>query len=291
MIGFFANIFGYLLDFLYKVLSNYGLAIILFSIIIKLLMLPLSIKQQKSVKKNAKIQDEMKQIQFKYKNDPEKLNQETIELYKREKMNPFSGCFSAIIQIVLLFSVFYLVRSPLTYMKKVNPDMINKYKTQIQEENLSNNSGYPEIEIIREIDNLKSLEKNKDNQEEIDSLKLNMEFLGLDLSKVPTKSLNDYKVYIIPVLYVISSFISMRISTNMQSNNKNKENTDENPEFNSLEQANKSMSWIMPIMSVSIAIVAPLGLALYWLVNNILMIAERLVLNRFVKDEEENENV
>lgn len=291
MIGFFANIFGYLLDFLYKVLSNYGLAIILFSIIIKLLMLPLSIKQQKSVKKNAKIQDEMKQIQFKYKNDPEKLNQETIELYKREKMNPFSGCFSAIIQIVLLFSVFYLVRSPLTYMKKVNADIINKYKTQIQEENLSNNSGYPEIEIIREIDNLKSLEKNKDNQEEIDSLKLNMEFLGLDLSKVPTKSLNDYKVYIIPVLYVISSFISMRISTNMQSNNKNKENTDENSEFNSLEQANKSMSWIMPIMSVSIAIVAPLGLALYWLVNNILMIAERLVLNRFVKDEEENENV
>lgn len=291
MIGFFANIFGYLLDFLYNFLSNYGLAIILFSIIIKLLMLPLSIKQQKSVKKNAKIQDEMKQIQFKYKNDPEKLNQETIELYKREKMNPFSGCFSAIIQIVLLFSVFYLVRSPLTYMKKVNPDVINKYKTQIQEENLSNNSGYPEIEIIREIDNLKALEKNKDNQEEIDSLKLNMEFLGLDLSKVPTKSLNDYKVYIIPVLYVISSFISMRISTNMQTNNKNKENADGNTEFNSLEQANKSMSWIMPIMSVSIAIVAPLGLALYWLVNNVLMIAERLVLNRFVKDEEENENV
>ena len=118
-----------------------------------------------------------------------------------------------------------------------------------------------------------------------------MEFLGLDLSKVPTKSLNDYKVYIIPVLYVISSFISMRISTNMQTNSKNKEDADENSEFNSLEQANKSMSWIMPIMSVSIAIVAPLGLALYWLVNNVLMIAERLVLNRFVKDEEENENV
>lgn len=291
MISFFANLFGYVLNFLYGFVGNYGWAIILFSVIVKIIMLPISINQQKTMKKSQKINDEMKQIQFKYKNDPEKLNQETIELYKREKMNPFSGCFSAIIQIVLLFSVFYLVRSPLTYMKKVNPDIINKYKTQIQEENLSNNSGYPEIEIIREIDNLKSLEKNKDNQEEIDSLKLNMEFLGLDLSKVPTKSLNDYKVYIIPVLYVISSFISMRISTNMQSNNKNKENTDENSEFNSLEQANKSMSWIMPIMSVSIAIVAPLGLALYWLVNNILMIAERLVLNRFVKDEEENENV
>ena len=291
MISFFANIFGYLLDFLYNLVSNYGLAIILFSLIIKLLMLPLSIKQQKTVKKNTKIQEEMKQIQFKYKNDPERLNQETIELYKREKMSPFSGCFSAIIQLVLLFAVFYLVRSPLTYMKKIDSDIINKYQTQVKEEGLSKNNSYPEIEIIREIENLKSLEKNQENKDEIESLYINMEFFGLDLSKVPTQSLDDFKVYIIPVLYVISSFISMRISTNMQ-NNKREENKEENKEseFNSIEQANKSMSWLMPIMSVSIAIIAPLGLALYWLINNILMIVERLVLNKIFDNEEEKEN-
>ena len=292
MINFFANIFGYLLNFLYNLVSNYGLAIILFSIIVKLIMLPLSIKQQKSIKKNAKIQEEMKQIQFKYKNNPEKLNQETIELYKREKMSPFSGCFSAIIQIILLFSVFYLVREPLTHMKKIDTEIINKYKTQIVEEGLSNNSAYPEIEIIREIDKLKELEKNE-NKEEIDSLKINMEFFGLDLSKVPTQNLNDFKVYIIPVLYVISSFISMRISTSMQTKQKGDEvteKTEENDLNSSMEQANKSMSLLMPIMSVSIAIIAPLGLALYWLINNILMILERLILNKVIKDEEVEEN-
>ena len=71
-------------------------------------------KQQKTMKKTAKIQAELKKIQEKYKNNPEKLNTETINLYKRENMSPFGGCLSGILQIVILFAVFYLVRSPLT---------------------------------------------------------------------------------------------------------------------------------------------------------------------------------
>ena len=100
-------------------------------------MIPLSIKQQKALKKNNKLQAKMKEIQFKYKNDPERMNQATIELYKEENASPFAGCFTAIIQLVLLISVFYLVRSPLTYMKKVDADVINKYTTLLEEENVS----------------------------------------------------------------------------------------------------------------------------------------------------------
>ena len=124
MIAFFANLFGYVLNFLYGFVGNYGIAIILFSVLVKIIMIPISISQQKTMKKSQKLNEEMKQIQFKYKNDQEKMNQEVMELYKREKMSPFSGCFSAIIQIILLFSVFYLVRSPLTYMKKVDKQII-----------------------------------------------------------------------------------------------------------------------------------------------------------------------
>ena len=80
-------------------------------------MLPLSIKQQKAMKKNEKVQKEMKILQVKHKGNPEKLNQEMMELYKREKINPFGGCFSVIIQFILILSMFYLVRSPITYMK------------------------------------------------------------------------------------------------------------------------------------------------------------------------------
>ena len=76
MINFFANIFGYVLNFLYEIVGNFGIAIILFSILVKIAMLPISYKQQKTMKKSQELNNQMKQLQFKYKNDPEKLNQE-----------------------------------------------------------------------------------------------------------------------------------------------------------------------------------------------------------------------
>lgn len=281
MIKFFANLFGYFLNYLYNLIGNYGLAIIVFSIIIKLFLLPLSIKQQKTMKKTAKIQGQLNEIKNKYANNPEKLNQETMELYKKENMSPFSGCLGAIIQIILLFAVFYLVRSPLTYMKKVDSTLIQEYTQQIEEENSSNKT-YPEISIIRQ----------KGNEDE--NVYINMNFLGLDLSGIPMQDAKEPKVFIIPVLYVITTFISMKINSTVQTNKqKNKLITDgseeektQEQEINPMENANKSMTYFMPIMSISIALIAPLGLALYWLINNVLMIVERIVLNKLIKEEE-----
>ena len=298
MFQFFANIFGYLLELLYNIINNYGLAIIFFTIIIKILFIPFSVKQQKTMKKSAKLQEKMKILQFKYKNDPEKLNKEVMELYKTEKMNPFSGCLTAIIQIILLFSIFYLVRSPLTYMQKIPEENMNNYVKQLQESGKSVSNVYPEIDIIREYNFLK--EQNPED-EYIDKANLKMNFLGLDLSKVPQQNLTDYTVYIIPVLYILSSFVSIKLSTAMQQkeqNNKEKEVIDGTTgkelvpeegknEMDAVMETNKMMSWFMPLMSVSVAIVAPLGLALYWLTNNILMIIERLILNKVIKGEEE----
>lgn len=307
MIAFFANIFGYILNFIYDIVQNYGLAIIIFSILIKLLMIPISIKQQKTMKKSTKIQAKMKELQFKYKNNPEKLNQETMELYKKENMSPFSGCLSAIVQIILLFAVFYLVRSPLTYMKKVDVGTIDKYTKIIKEYQLSENSAYPEIDVIREIDNIKNLKNNENieqteeertdlaeiKEEELENLKINMDFLGLNLAQVPTKS-SDWKAYIIPILYVLVSVISMRITNPTAPKTKPVENKDEKSlakpeeEFDPMAQMNKNMNMMFPIMYLAVALIAPLGLALYWLMNSLLMIVERLALNKLLKDEEEN---
>ena len=132
MFQMLANIFGYLLEFLYNTINNYGLAIIFFTVIIKLLLLPLSIKQQRTMKKSSELQEKMKTIQFKYKNDPEKMNQEIMNLYKTENMSPFSGCITAIVQFLLLLSIFYLVRSPLTFMEKVPSENINNYIFSIE---------------------------------------------------------------------------------------------------------------------------------------------------------------
>ena len=135
-------------------------------------------------------------------------------------------------------------------------------------------------------------EKLENRKNELNKLRLNMNFLGLDLSKVPTQSLNDYKVYIIPILYVISSFVSIKMTTNMQNNKEDKKETSgENAsEIEAMQSMNKSMTYMMPIMSVSIAVIAPLGLALYWLVSNVLMIVERLIIQKIMNSKEENEN-
>lgn len=300
MFEFFANIFGYLLQFVYHLVNNYGLAIILFTVIIKILLLPLSIKQQRSMKKSAELNEKMKVLQFKYKNDPEKLNQEMMNLYKSENMSPFSGCLTAIIQLLLLLSIFYLVRSPLTYMEKIPTESINNYVQQLKDDGKTISQLYPEIDLIREYQTIK--EKNPEDTN-VEKINIQMNFLGLDLSKIPQQNMTDYTVYIIPVLYILSSFISIRMTTAMQEkqNKANKEKKEqkevqidgttgkelvpqeEENEMDAVMQTNKMMSWMMPIMSISIAFVAPLGLALYWLVSNILMIVERIILDKIIK--------
>lgn len=309
MFSFFANIFGYLLNFIYHFVNNYGLAMILFTLVIKILMLPLSIKQQRMLKKSNKMQEKLKVLQFKYKNNPEKLNQEMMNLYKEEKMNPFGGCLSSIVQFILLISIFYMVRSPLTYMKKMDTEVLNTYVQQLKDDGKTISAAYPEIDLLREST---YLAENNPEDENAKNLALNMNFLGLDLSKIPQQNLSDWTVYIIPVLYILSSFVSIKINSNMQSkakgeksdvidvteNKKDKEKAEkeseskdlvkvenEEEEFDAMAQTNKMMSWMVPIMSVSISLVAPLGLALYWLVNNITNILERLILNKVIKDD------
>ena len=121
-----------------------------------------------------------------------------------------------------------------------------------------------------------------------------MNFLGLDLSKIPQQNMTDYTVYIIPVLYIYHLLYQSELQ--QQSNKKikkikiknidgntGKEIKEENNEMDAVMQTNKMMSWFVPIMSISIAFIAPLGLALYWLISNILMIAERLIIDKVVK--------
>ena len=293
VIAFLAGIFGYLLNLIYGVVNNYGLAIILFTIAVQIILLPFSIKQQKTMIKNNKIQAKVKELQEKYKNDQVRLGQETMDLYKAEKMSPCSGCLGSILQLILFVSIFYLLRQPLTYMERLDVDKINEYVEKYQ---ISQQSNYKEIDIIREA------KKAGD-----DSISIDMNFLGIDLSNVPSRNWGDPTVYIIPGLYVISSKISMRITMNAGKKELTKEEKeeeerkkreqkalikadDDDDDFDTVEAMNKQMMFMMPIMAVSVALVAPLGLALYWLINNISSTIQRMIINRFVKSKEEENN-
>lgn len=276
--GTIASLFGYVLNFLYNIVQNYGLAIIIFTVLLKIVLLPLSIKQQKAMKKSSEIQEKLNKLQVKYKSDPQMLNQKTMELYKTENVSPFLGCLTTIIQLVIIISVFNLVSRPLTYMKKVDPETIKNYTAELTEN--GEKSNYPEIRII------------ESKSSEDDKVSINMNFLGLDLSKVPMQNYKDIKVFIIPALYVLITFINIKLTSNMnkkkkddesntklvENSKKNGDEEDSETEMESIQSMTNSMNMMVPIMSVAIALIAPLGLSLYWLVSNILQLLERWIL-------------
>ena len=168
-------------------------------------------------------------------------------------------------------------------------EYINKYE-------ISQQSNYKEIDIIREA------RKANDN-----TISIEMDFLGIDLSNIPSRNWGNPTVYIIPGLYVISSIISMKITTSAGKKKLSKEEKEEEErkkrekkalikageeedDFDTAEAMNKQMMIMMPIMAVSVAAIAPLGLALYWLVNNITTTIQRIILTKVMKSKEDGEN-
>ena len=332
--AFISNIFGYFLNFIYNIVNNYGVAIIIFTILLKMVMFPFTIKQQRNMKKTAKVQAQVREIQEKFSNDNVRQSQELMDLYKRENMSPFSGCLGTILQMIVILSMFWLVSRPLTYMKHMDNEVLQGYIQEISESQEGQPARYSEIAVI----------KNYSDKDE--NVNINMEFLGLDLSDVPSEAKGDLKVYIIPVLYVITSIVAMKLTskltaipkkeevegevveekkkeekveevikeepkgkkkkkkkdkeeekeekTTVEENAKDKalvkteseeEKKEENNEYDAMEEATKQMQIMTPVLSVMIALIAPLGLALYWLVSNILNIFERIIISKIFKDE------
>lgn len=113
--SFIAEPLGRLLQLVYGVVGNYGVAIIVFTILVKLVMIPLTIKQTKSMKNMQEIQPKLKQIQNKYKNDKETMNEKVMELYKEHNVNPFGGCLPLLIQFPIIIGLFTVLRQPENY--------------------------------------------------------------------------------------------------------------------------------------------------------------------------------
>ncbi|MCD5411216.1 MAG: YidC/Oxa1 family membrane protein insertase [Clostridiales bacterium] len=114
--GLLAGPFGALLKFIFDIVGNYGLSIIIFAIVVKLFLVPLTIKQTKSMEQMSELQPKIKEIQEKYKNDKEKINIKTMELYKEHKINPFGGCLPMLIQLPVIFGMFTALRNPGMYV-------------------------------------------------------------------------------------------------------------------------------------------------------------------------------
>lgn len=246
-----ARAMGWILRSLYEATSNYGVAIILFTVFIKLITIPLSLKQQRSMKETQELQPILERMQEKYKNNQEKLAEEMQKLYNEKKINPFGGCLLLIIQIPIIYSMFYAIAQPVKFMY---PELLDVPGVSEAIEAYADKGTYKELYYI--------INERKDI--------INMEFFGLDLGMVPDAAV--WMTWIIPLLSGLATFLSSYISKLQTKNNgANNEQT---------EAMQRYMMLVMPLLIVYISFKVPLGMGLYWFVNTVVSILLQLWMHR-----------
>ncbi len=258
---------GYLFKGIYLFVNNYGFTIILFTLAIKLLLLPLNINQQKSMKKMQGLQPRLAKIQEKYANDKEKQSQETMKLYQEAGVNPMGGCLPMLIQLPILFALYNIIRKPMSYIMMLGQEQILKINEII--------TGKAEqFAALNQIKLATELEKNIDklgNLVEKSNL-IDFNFFGFNLSETPSFEFisQNLEYAIIPVLAGLTTYLVSVISSKMSGNASN------NEAANSM----KTMNMIFPFMTAWFAITLPAGLGLYWTISNLFQIGQMFFLNK-----------
>lgn len=269
----FGLIFGYPLGWImwlfYQIVHNYGIAILLFTIFVRLILVPLGIKQNKSSARMAMFQPKIAALQKKYKNNKQKLQEEQMKLYEEEGYNPMSGCFPLLIQLPILFGLINVIYNPLLHMLRLPQELITRAQ-EIAQQVLGD--GYvastAQISAINAVkaDPTKFAELGTDFVTKVQNF--DMSFFGLDLGAVATFSLNW--LIIIPILSgvtsILAGFIGMKFNYSAHLGG---------AQMNGMT---KGMLLIMPLFSLFFAFQVPVGVVLYWIMSNILMGIQSYVL-------------
>lgn len=312
---------GWILDLFYRLIGNYGFAIILFTIFVKLILFPLDLKQKKSMAKTQKIQPLLMEVQKKYANDKEKLNQETMRLYQKYGINPMGGCLPMLIQLPIIFALYWVVKKPITYMVGVDasevwriadafnawaaanaealPETLAKVVPVTYQHSMSNNTfGTYEIQIAQmlfkhpEILNHPAITSWGENLRLID-----FGFLGMDLSQIPnlnallglftgrttSLTLSTVLLWLIPIFSGFSSWLSSRIASGRQKKNKNEviAEADKPKEGSNAADTMKTMTVIMPLFSAWFAFTLPAAVGLYWIISNLIQIIQQVFVTKY----------
>lgn len=275
-------VFGRCMDFLLSVLNNeYFLAIIIFTVVTRLIVLPLNIRQQKTTAKSARLQPKIQKIQKKYPDpkDRMKLNQEMQALYDREGHNPMQmGCGTLIFQMIFLMGIVGIIYYPLSYV--INMSNINDYSDQLIAflEGLDYKGNYLQLGILENwADYKESLIAQfpelftADRVEAIESFRQGMYLFNLDMTKIP--NWKDGIIVIVPILSFLTSLGSTVVSMLIQRKT--------NPAASQQMGSMIGMMLIMPFFSLYIAFQVPAAVGFYWIISNIVAILQQLFIAKF----------
>ena len=287
--GIILTPFAWLLMLFYDFSQNYGIALILFALVIKLVLFPFNLKGKKSMIQMNLLSSKMQQLQKQYGKDRERYNLEIQKLYEKEKVNPMSGCLWSFIPIIFLMVLYGIIREPLTYLMNVPADMIN---TVAEITGVANSGTYPQIAMLKAIADPAVLEQVKAALGDAGAglFSMNVEFLGINLANIPQLNFwsaegglvwGNIGLFLLPLVSVGTSLLSMYVSMKTNQMNRGGEQNEQ------MAKTNRTMMIFMPIMSLWIGFTVPAGLSIYWIAQYIFSIFQELICGRLLKKDYE----
>ncbi len=297
--------FGWILSQLYQFTQNYGVALIIFAVLIKVILIPMTAKSKKSSMKMSRVTPKLQALQKKYGNDQQKLNEATQALYKEEGISMGGSCLWSFIPLLILLPLFTVIREPITYMLQEGAETaeaIVAYLKGVAPEAFGTNEYYSQVFAAPLIPQFaEGLAAAVEGIRETTLEGINFDFIGINLGIIPDWKIWSWETYdwahfgafLIPLLSAGSQMLSMVIAQKMNNSVVTDEKGIEDKETAKNSQANQStkmMIWMMPIMSLWIGFTVPGALSLYWFIQGIIsLILDVILTNRYRKiyDEED----
>ena len=294
--------FAWLVRLFYNLTSSYGMAIILFTLVVKLILLPFQMKSKRSMIRMNRLSGKMQEIQKKYANNQAKMNEEIQKLYEEEGVSPMSGCLWSFLPLPILLALYSIMRQPITHWmllsESVVQDLVAKVTTagvdmssivQMKDGAAVVSNGVTQLQPYGQINLVKAItEYAPDAASGIDGwINLDYNFLGLDLSATPSTAFSNFSLtwpiiglILIPILAGGFQLLMTRITMKQQPQQ-------EGPGAGST----KMMMYMMPLMSVYIAFIMPAALGIYWIAQSVFSAVQEFVLGKFyTKKMEAEEN-
>lgn len=265
----FAEPLAYLIRPFYHLVQNYGLTLVIVTVLIRLATIPLTVMSQKSTAKTQKLQPQLAEIQNKYKNDKEKMSMEMQKLYSKHKVNPMGGCLPMIVQLLILFGFIQVVYNPLRYILQLSADQIESIKSAV-------NASKTAYQVT-----LCGMEGVKEQILALGKQPINFDFMGIDLTQMLKGNETNIHMWIFPVLAVIATVISTILSKKQMA-----QTSAGNEQAASMTN---SMMAVMPVMTAYFTYIMPAGMSLYWFVSTFIQVIQQAIINKVVTVECEKE--
>ena len=287
--------FGWLLGMLNDVSGNYGVAMIIFAVLVQLILLPLTAKSKKSMMGMSRLTPKMQELQAKYGNDQAKLNEMTQKLYQEEGVSMGGGCLWSFIPLLILIPLFTVIREPLTYVLGESAEVSAQIVATLKElaPNGFGNVAYEQVAAAQLIPQYAAeLKAAIPEISEKTLAGLNFMFLGINFGDIPQFNIfgaawawdwAHIGAFLVALLSCANQLVSMLVSQKMNNSviTNEKGIQDKEAAKNSQQaQSIKMMTWMMPLMSLWIGFTVPCALSLYWFVGGVVRTVEDAILTK-----------